>query len=483
MHTSLGRFKPLQRFLLCSALTLPCLAQVGQNGIDAGLGTITRGPVDTNALTGGTAEIGIQYYPGDGRTYISRRGIGASTSPPHSIIALDSNGVLVGTTVQGPGAAGLAIGHRDGATDGYAGGTKLFWGDELGIHCYEMSSGVPVYLTGSQIIMAANGPRACTFPVPAQTFLGIVTALEYDPSGAQGNGSFWIANSGSVLIEVDRAGSLLRSIVGGSPGWSVSGLALNIQNGRMWANGGSMPTPASRPEILELDTISGLLTGRKFGLAAKPGSGPWIFSARGGLCYIQGRTGPTHGPASAPPFSELGVLTQGTPDHFTFHRLDMLLGFPSELESSITASLNGGPYSSVNSIWTPGSSLSIQYSTPPTNPGSSAIMIANVVPAGTSMPSGNTFNIPEYRSLHALSLPSAASSGITALTVGDGFSLAGLLAPSFIILPLKTQPPGLVSTFTLPSFGGPGSRLIFQGVYLSYGLTPIATNLLVLTEI
>src|SRR5262245_36572411 len=217
---------------LLALLAVPAMAQVGLNGVQAGIGTITLGPVNTNALNGGNAELGIQYFPGDGRFYVSRRGTNASTVAPHSMLIIDQNGVLLNTIQQGPGLTGGIWGHRDGATDGYVGGTKLFWGDDFGIHCYELSSGLPVYVTGAQTVMSANGPQACTFPLAVQGLTaGIVRALEYNPNGNGGNGSFWMCNFGSPLVEITLTGAILSNFPVSTnpvPQWSGYGLAMNL---------------------------------------------------------------------------------------------------------------------------------------------------------------------------------------------------------------------------------------------------------------
>ncbi len=475
-------------FALLAFTVLPLAAQAGLNGVEAGLGTVTVGPVNTNILNGGNGELGIQYYPGNGNIYVSRRGTGTLTTAPHSLLIIDQTGALVGTVPQGPGATGGAWGHRDGGTDGYVGGTKLFFGDDFGVHCYEMSSGTPVYATGAQTVMAANGPQTCTFPLAAQALTaGITRALEYDPTGNGGNGSFWACNFGGPLVQFSLAGTLLTSFPAttNAPAWSAYGLALNLQTGMLWVNSSPAGSATVVAQVAELNPATGVFTGRKIRPVGTSGaaSSPWVYAAQGGLCYIQGRIGPTHGPAVMPPYSELGVFVQGTPDYFAFHRLDMHSGFPSDQETTLQVSLGGAPFSSANANFSAGTTLSIQYATPLSNPGSPALLLANIGPPATAIPNGNTFNVPEFLILGNLSMPSAAGSGVIALTLGDGFLLGGLAAPDFLISVMVTQPSVPTPALPLPSFGGPLTELTLQALYLTPSASLIATNFITLTEL
>jgi hypothetical protein len=473
---------------VCLVFALPLAAQVGLNGVEAGLGTVTLGPVNTNILNGGNGELGIQYYPGNGMTYVSRRGTGTLTTAPHSLLIIDQTGALVGTVQQGPGATGGAWGHRDGATDGYAGGTKLFFGDDFGIHCYEMSSGTPVYATGAQTVMAANGPQTCSFPLAVQALTGGITrALEYDPNGNGGNGSFWSCNFAGPLVQFSLAGTLLTSFPSttNAPAWSAYGLALNLQTNKLWVNSSPAGSATVVASVAELDPATGIFTGRKIRPVGTSGAGtsPWVYAAQGGLCYIQGRVGPSYAPANTPPYSELGVFVQGTPDYLAFHRLDLYAGFSSELESSLQISLNGAPFSSANATFSAGTTFSLQYATPASNPGSPALLLANIGSPGTPIPNGNTFNLPEFLSLGNLSTPNALSAGVFALTLGDGFLLGGLAAPEFLIASPVTQPSIPSPALPLPSFGGPLTELTFQALYLTPTAQLIATNFITLTEL
>lgn len=469
---------------LIVALAVPAAAQVGLNGIKAGLGTMTLGPVNTNALNGGNGELGIQYYPPTGNFYVTRRGTNALTTAPHSILIIDQSGALVGTVQQGPGATGGAWGHRDGATDAYAGGTKLFFGDEFGIHCYEMSLGLPVYVTGAQTVMATNGPQTCTFPLAVQGGTGTITrALEYNPNGNAGNGSFWAGDFSAYLVEFSLAGMAIAALsLSNSPPTQPYGLAMNLGNGMLWLNGSGFP--GTIRDIAELDPANGIFTGRRFRPAGTTGTGssPWVYGAQGGLCYVQGRSGPTFGPAAAPPYSELAALTQGTPDHYALYRLDLELGFPSELETKVEVSLNAGTFSSATATWTAGTTLSIRYNTPIANPGSGALLLANVGAPATPIPAGNTVNVAELLILNNLSTSAALASGVTAVTLGDAFALGGLLAPDVLIISPFTQPPLPSPPVALPTLGGPGTQLSLQAIYFSYAFNPVATNFVVLTE-
>jgi hypothetical protein len=479
---------PVSVLIVALVLAAPGIAQVGLNGVYGGIGTNTFGPLNTNILTGGNAELGIQYYPGpgpaNGRIYVSRRGTGTLTTPPHTLLELDATGAVVSVTTQGPGAGGGIWGHRDGATDGYAGGTKLFWGDDFGIHCYELSSGAPVYVTGGQTVMSANGPQLCTFPLAVQGLTGGITrALEYNPAGNSGNGSFWACNFGGSLVEMSLTGTLLTNFLvttNPAPQWSAYGLAWNLQTGMLWVNSAPAGSATVVALIAEIDPATGVFTGRKITPTGTSGAGtsPWVYAAQGGLCYIQGRVGPTHGPAIVPPYSELGVLTQGTPDYFEFLRLDLESGFTSGQETALQTSKNGAAFSGgATNTFIPGDTISIQYSAPP--PGGPALLLANVGPAS---PSGNTANIAEFYILSNLSFPTAGGAGFTAFTLGDGFGFNGLLAPNLLIMSPLTSPTVPTPTLALPNLGGAGVVLSLQAAYLSANFNPTATNLIRFTQ-
>lgn len=474
--------------LLLAAAVLagpPAAAQVGLNGITAGLGTITLGPVNTDALNQGNGQLGVLYYPPQGYFYVSRRGTLATTVAPHSMIVVNQSGALVTSFQIGTGLSGGAWGHRDGCTDAYAGGTNSFWGDELGIHCYDHTTMPPTYVTGFHTILAANGPQIVNFPFLVG-FAPFPRALEYNPNGNGGNGSFWVANFGSTLYEVDLNGTILNQfpVTTNTPAWSAYGLAMNLKTGMLWVNSSPAGSATALAAIAEIDPSTGVFTGRRFNPPGTLGAGtsPWVYAAQGGLSYIEGRTGPTYGPATTPPFSELVALTQGTPDYFSVHRLDLYGNFDSALETRLEASVNNSPYTMLPQSFGPGSLVSFQYMTPAGNPGSPVICIGNISPAPS--PLGSMLGIPEYTILNnVFSTPTAISAGVTAATVGDGFGLMGLAAPDLIFLPPATQPllptPGIL----FPSLGGPGTVVSFQALYLAPTGQTVATNRLVLTEI
>ena len=343
-------------------------------------------------------------------------------------------------------------------------------------------------MTGATTIFAANGPQIATFPMAVQALTGNVTrSLEYNPAGNGGNGSFWALNFGGSLVEFDLNGVVLTSfpVTTNNPAWSGYGLAMNLQTGMLWVNSSPAGSATALAAVAEIDPATGIFTGRRFNPAGRIGAAPspWVNATQGGLTQVQGRTGPSHGPAATPPFSELGVLTQGTPDYIACHRLDLYSNFDSALETRIELSLNNGPFLTTPQSFGAGSLVSLRYNTPAANPGSPIITLANINPtAGT--PAGALFGIPEYTILNDLfSVPTAVGSGVLALTIGDGFNLNGLVAQNLIILPPATQPLAPTFPFPLPSLLGPGTELTIQGLYLTTSGTPIATNRLVLTEL
>lgn len=477
---------------LVVALALPAMAQVGSNGVYGGVGTVTAGPWDVNILAGGVGGLGVQWFPPTGTFFVSRRGTALSEVAPHSLIEMDQTGALVATYPQGPGITGGAWGHRDGATDAYASsglGMTTFWGDELGIHAYDHTLGTPVYVTGPHTVWANNGPQTVTFPFTAALApVGALNrALEYDPAGDSGNGSFWTCNFGSALVEVSLTGTVLRNFPVGTnppPAWSAYGLAMNLQTNRLWVNSspaGAATTPV--PAIAELDPATGIFTGRRF-LPAGNVPPPGFLGSQGGLCYIENRVGPTYGPANSPPFSELAALSQATPDYVSVHRLDLAINYDSALEARLEASVAGAAFTTNPQSWTPGATMSFQYVQSPLAVPSPALCIANIaVPGIAPAPLGDTFNVAEFYVLNNFSNPVGLGVGVPGVTLGDGFNLGGLLAPDLILITGGTQPTIASPPFMVPSLGGPGTQLTLQGAFISDIGTLVATNRLTLTEL
>lgn len=481
---------------LTLALSVPAFAQVGSNGVYGGVGTVTLGPIDTNILGGNNGDLGVQYFPPTGTFFVSRRGAGALTTVPHSLIEIDQTGALLNAWSQGPGLSGGAWGHRDGGTDAYASpvsGMNTFWGDELGIHCYDHSGGAPVYITGAHTVAANNGPQTVTFPFnAANAFVGGNSrALEYDPAGDGGNGSFWVCNFGSALVEISLAGVVLKNYPAGTnpvPQWSAYGLAMNVRTNRLWVNSSPAGSATVIPQIAELDPNTGIFTGRRFNVAGTLTTGAFIFGAQGGLCYVEGRVGPAHQPAGAPPFSELCALNQATPDNIVCHRLDLVMPGPnydSAQEARLEASVGGGAFSTAAQTYTPGALVQFQYNQDPLAVPGIALCIANIaIPGFAPAPLGDTFNVAEFVALNNLSTPGAGISGVGAFTIGDGFGLGGILAPDVLFVPGATQPVAPTPAISLPSLGGPGTQVTLQTVYFDplAGLL-IATNRITLTEL
>lgn len=479
-------FRVLGIVTLALALAVPAAAQVGTNNVFGGVGTVTLGPFNTNILQGSNAELGVQYYPPTGHFWVTRRGTGTGTVAPHTLLEIDQNGALVSSVTQGPGAAGGVWGHRDGATDAYAfptPGTNLFFGDDFGIHCYDLSGGTPVYITGPHVVMANNGAQLVTFPfLGGNALVGAISrAIAYDPGGNFGNGSFWIANFGSALVEVDLNGGVLRNYPVGTnpaPQWSAYGLALNLRTGMLWVNSAPAGSATVLPKIAELDPTTGLFTGRSFDVAGSLTTGPWIHAAQGGLCYVEGRVGPSYQPANSPPFSELCALAQGTPDYLVCHRLDLDAAYDSSLEARLEASVAAGPFTTANQTFTASDTLSFQYVQSPLALPSAAVCIVNI---GVGAPLGDTLNVAEFYQLSNLSNPTSVGSGVLAVTLGDGFALGGLLAPDVLLLTGGTQPTIPTTPLPVGSLGGPGTELTLQAVFLSDIFTLVATNRLKLT--
>ena len=252
-----------------SAVSHPFLAPpIGSGGALDDLGDIVFGPIDLEFHTLEVGNLGVQFL--NGKYFVTARG---QTALDHTVWVFDDggNGLLGEEFVQHPNALGSLWGYRDGATDG----TFLYFGCELGIYRHDADGSNAIEL------ISGGGPT------------GNYRALAYDPTGDGGSGSFWSANHASALVEVSMTGATLTTFPNG--GWGLYGLEYDPFTGNLWGHhseGGRPPLAA--PQIVEIDTNTGQMTGRAFvsdGGLPPSGTEPFVFN--GGLTGVPGGAGGT----------------------------------------------------------------------------------------------------------------------------------------------------------------------------------------------
>ena len=174
--------------------------------------------------------------------WTTTRGDGASTRhqlhllrPPYRTNSID----------QIEAAQSSPFGYRDGATDR---AEHLYFGWENGVARHDLNG--------------LNATLLIAGPAPAG--VGLWRALAFDPTGDQGNGSLWVQNLRSPLIEVDLSGELLT--VHPNNGSEVAALAFDDVDGRLWAQ------LAGSGDIIKVDTTTGVVVAGLGWPSAFPGA-------------------------------------------------------------------------------------------------------------------------------------------------------------------------------------------------------------------
>src|SRR5262249_45581042 len=193
--------------------------------------------------TGNVLQLGVAVASTDGHVFVSATGpLGA---PPHLFYEFDATGGLLGVVPQPAAQNSSALGMRDLEFDG----PSLLGGSEVGISvCSRTGALVNVVLT-------ANGPQPVVQPITGAMMaqLGVARALALDPQGDSGNGSLFVADFGSPILECTLSGAVLRAIPNG--GWSAYGLALDPVTRNLWVNADN------NGNLAEIDRVTGALTG------------------------------------------------------------------------------------------------------------------------------------------------------------------------------------------------------------------------------
>jgi hypothetical protein len=182
---------------------------------------------DASAVTGSEVLRGLEFA--NNHYWITAAGLAASSEPENYLFQVDVNGVLVNTFLQ---STSTVQGWRDLAFDG-------------------------LYLYGSdrneidQIDPATGQATGITIPSPVDPARGIA----YDPV----TDHFWVANFASDIYEIDRAGTILRTI---SNTHAIYGLAFDLYslNGPfLW-----LWHQDDLADSAQIDLATGLETGNTF---------------------------------------------------------------------------------------------------------------------------------------------------------------------------------------------------------------------------
>jgi hypothetical protein len=183
------------------------------------------------------------------------------------VFLFNADGVYTGQSyLQIPQAQDDYYGYRDGASDGRY--VYFGWEDGVARHDPDGSNGILLF--------------------PNNTGLAAIRGLAYDPTGDNGNGSFWTANFGGNLVEVDMAGNVLNTYPQDSA-WALYGLAYDPNDGNLWVHN-------TGADVNKVDTSTGLII---------PGAGwasPVGFVSQGGLSGMHDGSG------------EVAAVWQMTPD-------------------------------------------------------------------------------------------------------------------------------------------------------------------------
>ncbi|MSR38786.1 MAG: hypothetical protein EXS02_08130 [Planctomycetes bacterium] len=190
---------------------------------NAGFGAIYC-DVALDVQTGNVLHFGVAVSSVDGHVFVSAAGtFGAA---PHLLYEFDATGSLR-SHLQPAAQSTTALGMRDLEFDG----RSILGGSEVGVLVCDTSGSLV------NVVLAANGPQPIVQPIGGAALqqLGVLRAIALDPAGNGGNGSLFVANFGSPILECALNGSILRTIPNG--GWQAYGLALDPATRNLWVNG------------------------------------------------------------------------------------------------------------------------------------------------------------------------------------------------------------------------------------------------------
>lgn len=419
----------MRRLRLCLAACLALLltaAASAQNRHRAGFGaSYVAFPLDT--VTGASGHLGVCVDPTDGHVFVSARATPA-TARPHVIYEFDGMGSLVGTIPQPVEHDASLWGMRDLEWDGQS----ILGGSEVGISVIDRSGAY------RNQILAANGPQAIVQPIVVPG-VAVVRALALDPSGNGGNGSLFVADFQSPMVEVDFQGNVLNSWP--AAGWSAYGLALDPTSGNLWVS--SAPNAG---DIAELDRTTMTLTGVRLPMAL-PGT-PNVH-VQGGLSAASPVAG--HHERWATRFS-LAHVVQSSTDLVGINRVHLIPGRPGWHEVALRIGVNGSAPSAGPVTYAALDSLDFVIGDPTgASTGQPCWAVVNYYQDALRDAYTNMGQLVpglgllvEYRTLSAISVPATVTFSLVNLVVGTSGSVP--LPPGFPV--------------------APGHVIRFQGIYL-----------------
>lgn len=294
--------------------------------------------LDLEAATANPAHLGCAYGLINGFFYTSARWTGAAGAPPHSVNQWDTAGNLVATFGQTAASDATVWGYRDGASSIIG---QVFFGWDGGIDVYDTdATGALVPATSLLAVGGATPltPLAAGAPgtITSVAVAGTHRALAFNAFGNGGLGSFFTANFGGDMFEIDATGAVLFQFPNTSSAvWSAYGCALDDKgdadetNDTMWIN--SSPANGQLVEY-SIDRLLGVMapTGLKIE-RNQPGT------AQGGLAIVPGGLdGRNCG------FDLVGV-DQGTPDQLVGYRVVQWTGYDPADEPVLMVGVDGGP--------------------------------------------------------------------------------------------------------------------------------------------
>lgn len=323
----------MQKQLLLAAVAVATTASLAT----AQLGRKTLS-IDLEAQTqlNGT-HLGCAYGLANNFIYSTGRGLGGSTVGPHTIYQYDTTGALI-TTIAQPAASNATVwGYRDGASSLTS---QVFFGWDSGIDVYDADPVTGALTPATNLIAGTSTPLTpLAFGAPgtitSAALGGTHRALAFNFFGNAGSGSFFVANFGSDILEIDASGNTLHTFANTTSAvWSAYGLAIDDKgdgdetNDTLWVN--ASPNAGKLVEY-SIDRLTDTLTPTGLSIERdQPGT------AQGGLAFVPGGLdGRNCG-------SDLIGVDQGAPDTLTGYRVVQWTGSNPATEPKLQVGVDSG---------------------------------------------------------------------------------------------------------------------------------------------
>jgi hypothetical protein len=289
---------------------------------------------------GNNTHLGCAYGLVNGFIYTSGRGLGATTTGPHTIYTWDNAGNV--TTAAQPAASNATVwGYRDGASSLVG---QVFFGWDGGIDVYDADPVTGALTPATNLLAGVSTPLTpLAAGAPGTITSGVVggthRAIAFNFFGNNNAGSFFVANFGGSVYEIDAAGNVLFTFPNTSTAvWSAYGLAIDDKgdgdetNDTLWIN--SSPNQGKLVEY-SIDRVNSALTPTGLEIERnQPGT------AQGGLALVPGGLdGRNCG-------HDLIGVDQGTPDALTGYRVVQWDGYQPADEPRFLVGTDGGPLTS-----------------------------------------------------------------------------------------------------------------------------------------